>query len=134
METYLGRPVFLLRINHAKAWSGSVVFDADVRQVGGGAAIPVGTRQHAAQRRDLDAVAGSLREIEEWFAAVRGQACGFWLPLHSQSMRVLSAPSAQSFLAAGTALADRWGQNPCVYLALTDSGGNQHLRHVESVA
>lgn len=133
MDTYLGRPVFPFRINHAKAWSGSIVYDADLRQVGGGAAVPMGMRQHAAQRRDLDVVAGSLREIEEWFSTVRGQARGWWLPLHSQSMRVLSAQTAQSFLAQGTALADRWGQNPCVYLALTDAAGNQHLRHVESV-
>jgi len=133
MQTYLGRSVFPFTVNHAQAWSGSSVYDADVRQVGGGAAVPVGMRQHAAQRLDVDAVADSLSAIEEWFYAVRGQACGFWLPLHRQSMKVFSGASEQSFLCAGTALAARWGANPAQYLMLTDAASNAHLRHVESV-
>ena len=84
MDTFLDRPVFPFFIDHGEGWSGNLNYDADVRKVGT-MEIPVGQKLHRRKKFDLACLADSLDSIEEFFETVKGQAIGFWLPLHAQT-------------------------------------------------
>jgi hypothetical protein len=87
MDTFLDRPVFPFFIDHGEGWSGNLNYDADVRKVGT-MEIPVGQLTHRRKKIDLDCVAESLDSIKEFFETVKGQAIGFWLPLHAQTATI----------------------------------------------
>lgn len=133
MDYYKDRPVFPFEFDHSDLWSGQLDYDADVRQIGGGSGHAASNQLWTFRRRDLNAYASSLSDIEEFFASVRGSAVGFWLPHTALRLRVVAGVDVLSFTCAGTDLANRWGQDPCEVILLHDPDGNAYIREVESV-
>jgi hypothetical protein len=133
MDSYLDRPVFPFRVNAMDPLSGSMVLDPEVKQYGGAEAQATSLKTHMSRSHDLSCVATSVESIASFFTTVRGAGIGFWLPLRSQCMTLVSGLSTTTFLCAGTALAARWGQSPQVYVAVYAPGA-VFYRKVTSVA